>query len=119
MAKCRSMFAFLLVFAWTAVPALACFPNPTMTQAEMACCKKMAGECHMGVGAHPCCRTNVDRAAPVATIDRATTQIHPHFVAALLALTLMPEPTLNAERVTEFRGLPPPMPPGLNLVLRI
>ena len=67
MAKCRSMFVFVLVLAWTAIPALACLPSATMTQAEMACCKKMAGDCHMGAGQHPCCKTKVDRATPVAT----------------------------------------------------
>jgi hypothetical protein len=64
MAKCRSMFVFVLVFTWTAVPALACLPNAAMTQAEMACCKKMAGDCHMGAGEHSCCKTKAERAIP-------------------------------------------------------
>ena len=45
---CRSIFAFGLVLLWMAMPALACLPNAAMTQVEMACCKKMAGDCHMG-----------------------------------------------------------------------
>jgi hypothetical protein len=119
MAKCRFMFAFLLVFAWTAIPALACLPNPLMTQAEMACCKKMAGNCHMGAGAHPCCKTNVERTTPVATLDRTAIEIHPFVVATFIAVTTVPEPTLDAISNTEFRGLPPPAPSGLNSVLRI
>jgi hypothetical protein len=113
------MFVFLLVIAWTAVPVFACLPNATMTQAEMACCKKMAGGCHMGAGAHPCCKTNVEQSTPVATIDRTAIQIRPFVVAAFLVVTILPEPTLNAISSSEFRGLPPPAPPGLNSVLRI
>jgi hypothetical protein len=118
MAKCRSFFALVLVFAWTAAPALACTPNPTMTQAEMACCKKMAGDCHMGVAQHPCCKTTMQKAAPVAALDRTANQISPYVVAALLEM-LLPEPTLDSAMSIEFRGLPPPAPPGLNPILRI
>src|SRR3954447_1077807 len=120
MARCRSMFVILLLFSWTAVPVFACLPNATMTQAEMACCKKMAGDCHMGVGAHPCCKTNVERTTPVATLDRTATQIHPFLAATSLTLTVLPLPTLNRIRSTELCGLPPPKAIlGLNPVLRI
>jgi hypothetical protein len=118
-AKCRSMFVFVLVFTWTAVPALACLPNAAMTQAEMACCKKMAGDCHMGAGEHPCCKTKAERSTPVATLDRNATQIQPHVVAILLEAKFLPEPELERADSHEFRGLPPPAPPGLNPVLRI
>jgi hypothetical protein len=119
MAKCRSMFVFVLVLAWTAIPALACLPSASMTQAEMACCKQMAGDCHMGAGQHPCCTTKVDRATPVATLDRTTTQINPHVIATSSEMTLLPKPTLHRAATSELRGLPPPTPPGLNSVLRI
>ena len=119
MAKCRSMFVLVLVFAWTAMPALACLPNATMTQAEMACCKKMVGDCHMGIGQHPCCKTKVDREIPIATLDRTATQIHPYVVATLFDLTLFSSPTLDRADTSELRGLPPPSPPGLNSILRI
>ncbi len=49
----RCTLAFILALIWTATPALACLPTSTMTQAEMACCKRMAGDCHMGVSNHP------------------------------------------------------------------
>src|SRR5258707_8692233 len=119
MAKCRPMFVFVLVLTWMAVPALACLPNAAMTQAEMACCKKMAGDCHMGAGEHSCCKTKAERATPVATLDRNATQIQPYVVAILLEVPFLPEPKLERADSHEFRGLPPPAPPGLNPVLRI
>ena len=119
MAKCRSMFVLVLVFAWTAIPALACLPNATMTQAEIACCKRMAGDCHKGAGQHPCCETKVERATPDATLDRMAIQVHAHSVAILLDVKVLPEPTIDRGSSSELRGLPPPAPPGLNPVLRI
>ena len=119
MAKCRSMFVFVIVFTWTAAPALACLPNASMTQAEMACCKKMAGDCHMGLGQHPCCKTKVEQATPVATLDRTSTQIQPYFSATVLGVSILPEPVLDRADRSELRGLPPPAPPGLNPVLRL
>ena len=119
MVKWRSMFVFVLVFMWTAVPALACLPNAAMTQAEMACCKKMAGDCRMGAGEHSCCKTKVERATLAATLDRTATQIQPYFVATVLDVSILPELTLDRADSTELRGLPPPAPPGLNPVLRI
>ena len=44
MAKLRQMLAFVVVLARAAPTAFACLPNPQMTQSEMACCKKMAGD---------------------------------------------------------------------------
>jgi hypothetical protein len=119
MVKYRSMFALILVFAWTAIPALACLPNATMTQAEMACCKKMAGDCSMGAGQHPCCKTKAEQPRPVATLDRTATQIDLRVVALLRDVSLEPERTLDWAGTRELRGLPPPAPPGLNSVLRI
>jgi hypothetical protein len=119
MAKCRSMFVFVLVFTWTAVPALACLPSVAMTQAEMACCKKMAGDCHVGAGEHSCCKTKAERATPAATLDRTASQIQPYFVATVLDVSILPEPTVDRADSSELRGLPPPAPPGLNPFLRI
>jgi hypothetical protein len=119
MAKHQSMFVFVLLFTWMATPALACLPSAEMTETEMACCKKMAGDCHMGAGHHPCCETKVERAAPAATLDRTTTQIHPYVLATSLDLTLLSDPTIDRRGSSELRGLPPPAPPGPKPVLRI
>jgi len=113
------MVVFVLAFTWTAVSALACLPNGAMTQAEMACCKKMAGDCHMGAGEHSCCKTKAERATPAATLDRTATQIQPHLVGTVLDVSILPELTLDRANSSELRGLPPPAPPGLNPVLRI
>src|ERR1700722_16708607 len=117
MAKCRSMFALVLVSLWTAIPALACLPNATMTQAEMACCKKMAGDCHMSAGRHPCCKTTVERASAVALFDRPATEINP--VASILMDVSLPEPRTERIGSRGLEGLSPPAPPGLNPILRI
>jgi len=90
------------------------FTEHSMTQAEMACCKKMAGDCRMGMGQHPCCKTKVERATPVATLDRSAIRIHPSFVAASLAVRFSPEPTIERAGSNELRGLPPPAPPALH-----
>jgi hypothetical protein len=119
MAKCRSTFVMVLIFAWTAIPALACLPNATMTRAEMACCKDMAGDCHMGVGQHPCCETQVEQPTPVATLDRTATQIRPFVVVALLGATILLPPILECVGSTELLDLSSPAPPGQNSVLRI
>jgi len=58
---------------------LACLPNSQMTAAEMACCKKMAGACHMGMGQHPCCKTFSPAPSPVASVQAAGSHAHPGF----------------------------------------
>jgi hypothetical protein len=116
---CRSIFAFGLVLLWMAMPALACLPNAAMTQVEMDCCKKMAGDCHMGASQHPCCKTTVERATPVASLDRVATRIHPYVVVTSLQGNPHPKPMLDRAGSSELIGQPPPAPPGLHPVLRI
>jgi hypothetical protein len=58
----------LLAVLWLAAPVLACLPNATMTDAEMACCQKMGGDCDMGTGNHACCKDTMHRAPSVATM---------------------------------------------------
>ena len=43
-----------------------------MTDAEMACCKKMAGECDMGSGNHSCCQHTISATPTVATAVRSS-----------------------------------------------
>jgi hypothetical protein len=100
------------------IPALACLPNQRMTQGEMACCKKMAGDCQMSVGQHPCCKTNLNSAVPAVKVEHDASQVQPNAVATPLSIV-----TLSAETVdrayTNVLGLPPPVPPDLNSVVRI
>ncbi|MEQ1353426.1 MAG: hypothetical protein ABLT11_05370 [Candidatus Acidiferrum sp.] len=62
---------FIFVVAaviWVAAPVLACVPKAAMTDAEMACCQKMGGECDMGVGNHACCKDSMHRAPGAAVV---------------------------------------------------
>jgi hypothetical protein len=43
-----------------------------MTADEMACCKKMAGNCDMGGGNHKCCDTTANHPAPSSALAQAS-----------------------------------------------
>jgi hypothetical protein len=109
---------FILVALWLAIPALACLPNPHMTNAEMACCKKMAGNCHMGAGQHPCCKTISSAPQPVAS-TQPISQIQPS-VAVVAEVAVVSAPSMaQADAIQIDLGLPPPAPLGLHSILRI
>ena len=118
MARCRSLLVLSLVALWLATPALACLPNSQMTAAEMACCKKMAGNCRMGAGLHPCCKTLANAPQTVASIQ-SIAQIQPP-VAVVTEIAVVPViPISESELLHAGLGLPPPAPPGLHSILRI
>jgi hypothetical protein len=117
MVNSRAILSFVLVLVWTATPALACLPTSTMTKVEMQCCKKMAGECHMGFHNHPCCEKNVHQPSPVATIHQS--HLHPVFTEMMSATQTISPPTGEAKLHSLALGLPPPSPPTLNSILRI
>lgn len=56
----RRFILFVLTVLIATAPLLTCLPTPAMTDAEMACCKKMAGNCDMGAGNHSCCKTTMN-----------------------------------------------------------
>lgn len=118
MGKSQRVLAFVLVLAWTAPTAFACLPSPQMTQAEMACCKKMAGDCRMGAGQHPCCKTVSSSPSPVASLQ---SKIHFQPLAGLVGLVIPLETTSIAQvdQTIAHMGLPPPAPPGPSSILRI
>ena len=118
MTWCRSIVVFALVAIWSSTPALACLPNPQMTQAEMDCCKKMAGDCHMGAGKHPCCKTVATAPSPVPSIQ-AKVQFHPVFTLVALLPDIAFDLRTEAESSHTQIGLPPPAPPGTDSILRI
>jgi hypothetical protein len=115
--KSRSLVAFAVLVVWISTPALACLPNHGMTQAEMECCKKMAGDCQMSVGQHPCCKRSVNRPASVAKVEQ-NAQSQPQFVAVPLDVLALPANIIDRAFTTQL-GLPPPTPPGVASVLRI
>jgi hypothetical protein len=89
-----------------------------MTAAEMACCKKMAGDCHMGPEHHPCCDMRMNAAPQVAAVNKDS-QLQR--VAVFVMVSAQPEFVAASERHSSYaqQGLPPPASPGLNSVLRI
>jgi len=101
-----------LLVVWLAMPALACLPNLKMTDAEMACCKKMAGDCHMGANHHPCCERASNISTPVATVQPVP-QVHPDFT--LLAVTAISEANSTSEIAPAHVRLdiPPPEIPAI------
>jgi hypothetical protein len=78
----------------------------------------MVGNCHMGVGQHPCCKTVTSLDIPVATLQPIS-QLHPNLSFVVLDFTFQPEPTAEGGFGQVHLGLPPPAPPGLNSILRI
>ena len=118
MLRFRPIVVLILLTLWLAVPALSCLPDSHMTAAEMACCKKMAGNCNMGAGQHPCCKT-VSRAPTSVASVAPIAQVHTGFaVVANISIVERPSVSTNESRQLGL-GLPPPAPPGLNPTLRI
>ncbi|PYX32389.1 MAG: hypothetical protein DMG80_08440 [Acidobacteria bacterium] len=118
MAKVRSILIVSWLLLWTFAPALTCLPNRQMTQAEMECCKKMAGDCHRGPTQHPCCKTAPNVDVPVATVQHVP-QIHADLAILCQTKSLQLEPADAALIAQTNLGLPPPAPPGATSVLRI
>ncbi len=114
----RPILAFMLLAAWTVMPALACLPTRNMSMAEMACCKKMAGNCRMSTGQHPCCKTAKSSEEPDAKIERLASHVLPYQVVTLIEVFFEPPRAQDHISANEL-GLPPPAPPGLNSILRI
>jgi len=78
----------------------------------------MAGDCHLGVGQHPCCKTIASAPPPVASLQ-SMSQIHPA-VAVVVEIAVVYVPlTTEAEAIQVGLGLPPPAPPGQHTILRI
>jgi hypothetical protein len=115
--RLHHIVALGLICLWIGSPALACLPNSQMTAAEMACCKKMAGDCHMGMGQHPCCKMVSPAPSPVASLQ-SSSHIQPNFVVTALTVTFHVVLVSTGESAQVHLGLPPPAPPGLNSILR-
>jgi len=116
--RLHHIVALGLICLWIGSPALACLPNSQMTAAEMACCKKMAGDCHTGMGQHPCCKTVSPAPAPVVSVQ-PTSHIYPSVAVAPLTATFEVALVSTGRAAQVHLGLPPPAPPGPNSILRI
>ena len=116
--KFHYIVALCLLCLWIGTPALACLPNPQMTRSEMECCKKMAGDCRMGAGQHPCCKTVSNAPTFVASVQPIS-HVHPDFAVAAETVDVRIPSVSQAPSEQISLGLPPPAPPGQNSILRI
>jgi len=117
--RLHHIIALGLICLWIGSPVLACIPNSQMTAAEMECCKKMAGDCHMGTGQHPCCRMVSPAPSSVASIQAAGSRVHPGFAVEAVTTIFEVVPISAGESAQVYLGLHPPAPPGPNSILRI
>jgi hypothetical protein len=86
-ATLRYILTLSLILMLAVAPLLACLPSPAMTDAEMACCKKMAGNCDMGAGNHSCCKTTLNSVPASAAVPN-----HPvlHAAFVLVPVSVVP-----------------------------
>ncbi len=122
MVMMRRIIFVLAALMWVGAPVLACVPTAAMTDAEMACCKKMGGDCDMGVGNHSCCKHSMNRAPDVADVVKVaqSSQVD----VALVAMAAAED--ITGEIFSEYDGgefVAQAGPPGLvlelNSILRI
>ena len=114
----RSIFV-LVLFLWVAAPVLACLPTATMTDAEMACCKKMAGDCDMGSGKHSCSQHKISATPTVATVAHSSQPdlLASAGTAADICDSLSPQ--YNSQTLLRSTSPSETSPPALKLILRI
>jgi len=93
-----------------------------MNEEEMACCKKMAGDCGaMNNSAHPCCK-KVAQAGDVLAFDTGRTHVLPdHQFQSLAELPILASMLPAEHRVSSIfsPSHSPPLPGVSSLVLRI
>jgi hypothetical protein len=112
--------AILSVLVWALNPLLACtFSARQMTMEEMACCKKMAGDCSMAAGRHPCCKTTIEsNRVPIGAAGKVV-RVQPPNAASFDLAAMQPMIPVVADLVAPSEGLSPPAPPGRISILRI
>ena len=100
-------------------PLLTCLPSPAMTDSEMACCKKMAGDCDMGVGNHSCCKTTVSVSQSMVVLAQRHQAHVPHVLVAVPILLTDVKVDFASEDVRAKPFPIPISPPGSQSILRI
>jgi hypothetical protein len=114
----RRLPILALIVLLATAPILACLPTPSMTSDEMACCKKMAGNCDMGTGNHSCCKTTVT--TPQLAAISHNTQLHqPDALVQLSTILASDDAGLKTEIVHAVPFPIPISPPGSQSILRI
>jgi hypothetical protein len=115
----RRPLLFVLSMLLAGTPLLTCLPTPAMTDAEMACCKKMAGNCDMGAGKHSCCKTTVNVSQLAVAISEIP-QVHlPDSMVAIPILLADVKVDFTSEGVRATHTPRPISPPGSQSILRI
>jgi hypothetical protein len=110
----------LLAVLWASAPVLACLPSAAMTDAEMACCKKMAGNCDMASGSHSCCKTMLNTSNSVTAIAQ-NPQAHSSPAVSFAVASAFSSVSPGGANST-FRFMCSPLlisPPGSQQILRI
>jgi hypothetical protein len=116
----RRCIFLLLALLWASAPLLACLPSAAMTDAEMACCKKMAGNCEMGAGNHSCCQTTLNTSQIVAAAEQNPQAQPPSIMVGVLSSVFNGSITdVASEGVHVAYSFIPISPPGLQSILRI
>lgn len=114
------MFIAVLLFVWTAAPALRCLvPGASLTAQEQACCKAMGGQCGDSPASnHPCCKRSTSAVQPALVSSRIV-------VASSPAITVSVPILVSALSESEpgpnwlFDSSPPPDRDQASPVLRI
>ena len=114
----RRLILFALALLLATVPLLSCLPTPAMTDAEMACCKKMAGNCEMGTGNHSCCKTTLST-PQIAAIAQSPQAHQPDGLVAVPIIFVDAQSRLTGEVVLVVPSPIPISPPGSQSILRI
>lgn len=120
MANARSTLAVLLLFVWTASPALRCLlPGQVLTPEEQACCNTMAGQCgESAVAHHPCCKTAAATAEPaLASAQASGIAIVP--IAVAIPAHVQPQAVQNFSPAWLVDPSPPPRLEQTSPILRI
>jgi hypothetical protein len=117
----RQLTLLVAALIWVAAPVLACMPTAAMTDAEMACCQKMGGDCDMGTGNHACCKDTMYRAPSVAAVAQASQTDVPLVALATISMDDVSDEILVQQNGAGFRlsVFPPGSSPlALNSILR-
>jgi hypothetical protein len=114
--KARSTFLVLLLFLWTAAPALSCvLQSKSLTPDEQACCKEMGGNCGE-MANHSCCKKVESRLQPALA---AATANAPEFAAIAMLPVVTVDPSQSLLSTDVAIAPSPPRQPISTAILRI
>lgn len=119
----RNLCAVAVLCLWTSNPLLSCVLSfAQMNQAEMACCKRMAGDCGaMNNSEHSCCKKLAQASDVLALSSAGTHSLPDHQLSSVdvsaSITTLVPVTHPFSSIFSPSHS--PPLANGSSLVLRI